>query len=170
MTELDVVVVGGGITGLGVARLAARNGFAVALLERGDLASGASSGSSHMLHGGLRYLEHGYLGLVREALRERAAVTLLAPDLARPTRFMLPFLRGDRRPGWKVRVGLALYDLLAGRRSLAPHAVIRPREALALEPELPTSGLRGAGVYSDVVMDDARLAVAVARDAAACSS
>lgn len=162
-----MVVVGGGITGLGVARLAARNGLSVAVVERGDLACGTSSGSSHMLHGGLRYLEHGHIGLVREGLRERAAVTFMAPELARPTRFMLPFLRGDRRSAWKVRAGLALYDLLAGRRSLAPHAVIRSREVLALEPDLPSSGLRGAAVYSDVVMDDARLAVAVARDAAA---
>ena len=167
MTPFDLVVVGGGITGLGVARLAARNGLAVAVLERGDLASGASSSSSHMLHGGLRYLEHGHLGLVREALHERAAVTCLAPDLALPTRFLLPFRRGDRRPIWKLRAGLALYDLLAGRRSLAPHAVIRAREASALEPDLLPSGLLGAGVYSDVVMDDARLAVAVGRDAAA---
>ncbi len=167
MTPLDLVVVGGGVTGLGVARLAARNGLAVAVLERGDLASGASSASSHMLHGGLRYLEHGRLRLVREALRERAAVARLAPDLAQPTRFMLPFHRGDRRPPWMARAGLLLYDLLAGRASLAPHGAIRAREALALEPDLAPSGLLGAGLYSDVVMDDARLAVAVARDAAA---
>ena len=88
MTALDLVVVGGGITGLGVARLAARNGLSVAVLERGDLASGVSSASSHMLHGGLRYLEHGRFRLVRESLRERVAVSRLAPDLTLPTRFV----------------------------------------------------------------------------------
>ena len=167
MTSVDLVVVGGGITGLGVARLAARNGLSVAVLERGDLASGASSASSHMLHGGLRYLEHGQLRLVREALRERASVSRIAPDLCRPTRFLLPFYRGDRRPPWMVRVGLRLYDLLAGPRDLSRRMVVRQREALALEPGLEPSGLLGAGLYSDVVMDDARLAIGVARDAAA---
>lgn len=167
MTPLDLVVVGGGITGLGVARLAARNGLSVAVLERGDLASGASSSSSHMLHGGLRYLEHGRLRLVREALRERTEVSHMAPSLARPTRFLLPFYRGDRRPPWMVRTGLLLYDLLAGPGGLSRRSTVRAREALALEPELEPTGLLGAALYSDVVMDDARIAIAVARDAAA---
>jgi glycerol-3-phosphate dehydrogenase len=167
VTPLDLVVVGGGITGLGVARLAARNGLTVAVLERGDLASGASSGSSHMLHGGLRYLEHGRLGLVREALRERNEVSRMAPALAHPTRFMIPFHRGDRRPPWMVHTGLLLYDLLAGPRGLSRRSSVRTREALALEPDLEPTGLLGAGLYSDVVMDDARLAISVARDAAA---
>ncbi|MEK7330775.1 MAG: FAD-dependent oxidoreductase, partial [Candidatus Eisenbacteria bacterium] len=158
VTSFDLVVVGGGITGLGIARLAARNGLTVAVLERGDLAAGASSASSHMLHGGLRYLEHGHYRLVRESLRERAAVARLAPDLAHPTRFVLPFYRGDRRPPWMVRAGLLLYDALAGRANLAPHAAVQPREALALEPDLAPAGLLGAGLYSDVVMDDVRLA------------
>lgn len=166
MPPLDVVVVGGGITGLGIARLAARNGLSVALLERGDLASGASSATSHMLHGGLRYLEHGHFSLVREALHERSAVGRMAPDLVRPTRFLIPFYRGDRRNRWKVRLGLAVYDAFAGRSRLAPHAAVRAAEALRLEPELNPEGLVGAGLYSDTVMDDARLAVAVARDAA----
>jgi glycerol-3-phosphate dehydrogenase len=167
VTPLDLVVVGGGITGLGVARLAARNGLTVAVLERGDLASGASSSSSHMLHGGLRYLEQGRLALVRESLRERAQVSRMAPSLAHPTRFILPFYRGDRRPPWMVRTGLLLYDLLAGPRGLSRRSAVRSREALALEPDLQPTGLLGAGLYSDVVMDDARLAIAVARDAAA---
>jgi glycerol-3-phosphate dehydrogenase len=167
MRPLDVLVVGGGITGAGVARLAARNGLDVALVERGDLASGASSGTSHLLHGGLRYLEHGQFRLVREALSERAAVTRLAPELAHPTRFMVPFRRGDRRPPWMVRIGLGLYDAFAGRANLAPHTTVGRREAMALEPDLAEQDLVGAGLYSDAVMDDARLAIAVARDAAA---
>ena len=167
MTTYDAMVVGGGITGLGIARLAARNGLTVALVERGDLGSGASSASSHMLHGGLRYLEHGDFSLVSEALRERAAVSRMAPTLARPTRFMIPFYRGDRRPPWMVRIGLFAYDAFAGRSTFARHATVRRAEALALEPDLAEGGLRGAGLYSDGVMDDARLAVAVGLDAAA---
>jgi glycerol-3-phosphate dehydrogenase len=120
-----------------------------------------------MLHGGLRYLEHGRLRLVRESLRERAEVSRMAPSLAHPTRFILPFYRGDRRPPWMVRTGLLLYDTLAGPRGLSRRSAVRAREALALEPELEPTGLLGAALYSDVVMDDARLAIAVARDAAA---
>ena len=165
MTMFDAVVVGGGITGLGIARLAARNGLSVALVERADLGSGASSASSHMLHGGLRYLEHGDFVLVSEALRERAAVSRMAPSLARPTRFMIPFYRGDRRPPWMVRIGLFAYDAFAGRSALARHASVRRAEALALEPDLAEGGLKGAGLYTDAVMDDARLAVAVGLDA-----
>jgi len=119
-----------------------------------------------MLHGGLRYLEHGRLRLVRESLRERGEVSRMAPELAHPTRFMLPFYRGDRRPPWMVRTGLLLYDLLAGPRGLSRRSAVRAGEALALEPDLEPTGLLGAGLYSDVVMDDARLAIAVARDAA----
>jgi glycerol-3-phosphate dehydrogenase len=164
---LDLLVIGGGITGLAVARLAARNGLAVALLERDDLASGASSASSHMLHGGLRYLEHGRLRLVGEALRERAAVSRMAPALVRPTRFLVPLYRGGRVPPWKLRLGLGLYDALAAGAGFEPHAWLDARAARAAEPALEPRGLRGAGRYGDGVMDDARLAVAVARDAAA---
>lgn len=167
MSVLDLVVVGGGITGLGVARLAARSGLSVALFERGDLGSGASSATSHMLHGGLRYLEHGHFTLVREALHERVALSRMAPHLARPTRFLIPFYRGDRRPPWMIRLGLAAYDAFAGSGGLARHSTVRAAEALALEPALERAQLVGAGLYSDAVMDDAGLAVAVARDAAA---
>lgn len=163
----DLVVIGGGITGLGIARLAARNGYACTVIERGDLAAGASSNSSHMLHGGLRYLEHGRFELVRESLRERIEVARMAPALTRPRRFLVPLYRGGALPAWKLRAAFLLYDRLAGRGGLSKPAMVRRAEALAIEPDLEPEGLRGAGLYSDVVMDDARLAIAVARDAAA---
>ncbi len=166
-TDRDLVVLGGGITGLAIARLAARAGWPVTVLERDDLAAGASSATSHMLHGGLRYLEHGRFSLVREALAERIRVSRLAPALAHPVRFMMPLRRGDRVGPWKLRAGLALYDMLAGRTAMSPHVMADARQARSLEPALDGAGLKGAGLYSDVVMDDTRLAIAVARDAAA---
>jgi len=166
MSVFDLVVIGGGISGAGVARLAARNGLRVALLEQGDLASGTSSATSHMLHGGLRYLEHGRLLLVRRALSERAVVSRMAASLVRPTRFLVPLHSGGRVGPLKLRAGLTAYDWLAARKGFAPHGWLRAREALALEPDLEPRGLLGAGTYSDAVMDDARLCVAVARDAA----
>ena len=163
----DLLILGGGVTGAGVARLAARNGLRAVLVERADLASGSSSVSSHMLHGGLRYLEHGRFRLVREALVERAALSRMAPALTRPRRFLVPLYRGGRLAPWKLRAGLTLYDFLAGERGLSPHLMVRSRAALELEPDLIPDGLTAAGIYSDVVMDDAGLAIAVARDAAA---
>jgi glycerol-3-phosphate dehydrogenase len=167
VSEQDLLVLGGGITGLAVARLAARSGWSVTLIERDDLASGASSASSHMLHGGLRYLEHGHFSLVREALAERAAVAHMAPALATPVRFLAPMRRGGRVGPLKLRAGLMLYDLLAGGSSPSPHAMASARQALALEPALASRDLRGAGLYTDLVVDDARLAMLVARDAVA---
>lgn len=163
----DIVVIGGGITGLGVARLAARNGLSVAVIERADLASGTSSSSSHMLHGGLRYLEQARFSLVRESLAERAAVSRMAPGLVSPQRFLVPLFRRGRVGSLRLHLGLTLYDRLAGRYGFAPHSMVRRAEAQALEPDLDGEDLSGAGVYTDAVMDDARLAVAVARDAAA---
>ncbi len=163
----DVGVLGGGVTGLGLARLAARHGLSVVLADRGDLASGASSATSHMLHGGLRYLEHGHFSLVRESLRERATLLRMAPALAQPVRFLAPVRRGDRVRPWQLRAGLVLYDLLAGRRTLSRHAWAPAATAVSLEPALEPADLAGTGLYSDVVMDDTRLAIAVAEDAAA---
>jgi glycerol-3-phosphate dehydrogenase len=165
--ERDLVVLGGGVTGLGIARLAARAGWSVTLVERDDLGHGASSATSHMLHGGLRYLEHGRFTLVREALHERMAVARLAPALSQPVRFVVPLRKGDRVGPFRLRAALALYDMLSGRRGPSPYLMADAKETLALEPALEPSGLRGSGVYSDVVMDDARLTIAVARDAAA---
>src|SRR5580692_8017275 len=110
----DLLVLGGGITGAGVALDAALRGLRVALIDKGDFASGTSSASSKLVHGGLRYLEHGDIRLVYEALHERRLLLQNAPHLVRPLRFVLPFYRGSRIPRWKWRLGLTLYDLLAG--------------------------------------------------------
>src|SRR5215475_1913286 len=114
----DLLVLGGGITGAGVALDAATRGLRVALIDKGDFASGTSSASSKLVHGGLRYLEHGDFRLVYEALQERRLLLRNAPHLVRPLRFVLPFRAGARVPPWKWRAGLLLYDLLAGRDNL----------------------------------------------------
>src|SRR5437763_12518239 len=114
----DLLILGGGITGAGVALDAALRGLRVALIDKADFASGTSSASSKLVHGGLRYLETGDFRLVHEALHERRRLLTNAPHLVRPLRFLLPFYAGTRVPPWRWRAGLALYDLLAGRDNL----------------------------------------------------
>jgi glycerol-3-phosphate dehydrogenase len=164
---LDILVVGGGITGAGAALDAAARGLAVGLLEAEDLASGASSKSSKLIHGGLRYLEMGDIGLVREGLRERELLlTRLAPHLVSPVPFLWPL----RRRGWErlyLGVGLVLYDSLGGARSLPRHRHLSRRGALAEAPGLRGDGVVGAVQFSDAAEDDARMVTAVARTAAA---
>jgi glycerol-3-phosphate dehydrogenase len=162
----DLLVIGGGITGAGIARDAALRGLRVALVEARDFGSGTSSRSSRLIHGGLRYLEQGHLHLVLESLRERAVLRRLAPHLVRPLPFVLPFYRGDRVPGWKVRLGLTLYDLLAGRGNVRRHHTLGKRALLELEPLLREPGLTGGALYYDAQCDDARLTLAVIRAAA----
>jgi glycerol-3-phosphate dehydrogenase len=163
----DLLVVGGGINGVGIARDAAGRGLKVLLCDKGDLASATSSASSKMIHGGLRYLEHGAFRLVRESLAEREVLLRIAPNLVRPMRFVLPHGPG-LRPRWMLRAGLFLYDRLGGARSLPASASVDLRArgvdsplAAPLRDEV-TSGF----VYSDCVVDDARLTIANARDAA----
>src|SRR5262249_3525723 len=114
----DLLILGGGITGAGVALDAALRGFRVALIDKGDFASGTSSVSSKLIHGGLRYLEHGQFPLVYEALRERRLLLRNAPHLVHPLRFVLPFYAGARVRPWQWRAGLSLYDVLAGTGNL----------------------------------------------------
>ena len=161
----DLLVVGGGIQGAAVARDAALRGLRVVLLDRGDLASGTSSRSSKLIHGGIRYLETGQFRLVREALHERALLLELAPEYVRPLPFLIPHYRGEGRSRLAVRAGLALYAALAGKQRLADHRTVGSTEALALEPALRPDGLLGASLYWDAQMDDAQLCVAVAIDA-----
>jgi glycerol-3-phosphate dehydrogenase len=164
--RFDVLVVGGGITGVGVARDAALRGLSVALVERDDFASGTSSRSSRLVHGGLRYLEHGHLHLVFESSLERRRLLDLAPHLVRPLEFTWPVYEGARVPRWKLGAGLFLYDLLALFRNVAPHRRLDPDEVLAREPKLRADGLTGGASYFDAATDDARLTQATALGAA----
>ncbi|HMG29650.1 MAG TPA: glycerol-3-phosphate dehydrogenase/oxidase [Jiangellaceae bacterium] len=163
---LDVLVVGGGITGSGVALDAVSRGLSTALVEARDLASGTSSRSSKLIHGGLRYLEQLDLGLVREALRERELMlTRLAPHLVRPVPFLYPLThRAWERP--YVGAGLTLYDTLGGARSLPRHRHLTRGAALRLCPALRGDALVGAVRYYDAQTDDARHTLSVARTAA----
>lgn len=138
----------------------------MALVDRHDLGWGTSSRSSRLIHGGLRYLEQGRLGLVFESLRERRLLLRLAPHLVRPQAFVLPVHRGDRVPRWKLTIGMVLYDLLAWRGNLPRHRPLGKRALLALEPLLRERGLRGGALYYDAQCDDARLVIGAARAAA----
>lgn len=159
----DIAIIGGGINGCGIARDAAGRGFSVLLAEMGDLASGTSSWSTKLIHGGLRYLEHYEFRLVREALKEREVLWALAPHIIQPVRFVLPHHEG-MRPAWVLRLGLFLYDHIGGRTRLPATRSVKLRRDLAGEPLQPiyTKGFE----YSDCRVDDARLVVLNARDAA----
>lgn len=168
--HFDLLVIGGGITGAGIARDAARRGLVVALVEAGDFASGTSSRSSRLIHGGVRYLEHGYLHLVFEASRERRRLLQLAPHLVRPLRFTWPVYRGARVPRWKLGAGLTLYDTLALFRNVGRHRRLGRRGILGHEPALAPEGLVGGATYWDAATDDARLTLANVLDASAHSA
>lgn len=163
---VDLLVVGGGIHGAAVARDAALRGLSVALLEANDLASATSSRTSKLVHGGIRYLETGQFGLVREALRERAILLETAAPFVRPLRFLIPHYRGEGRPEAWISLGLFLYSAFARGHRLTEHGRLSRDEALALEPGLRPEGLTSASFYWDAQMDDALLCVAVAVDAA----
>ncbi len=170
----DVVVIGGGITGVGVALDAATRGLRVALVERDDLASGTSSKSSKLVHGGLRYLQSGEVRLVYEALHERQRLLRNAPHLVAPLTFMIPILTRDGVVSKKVAkaLGSALwtYDLTGGWRIGARHRRIRAEQAAAHAPTMPRDRLSGAFLYHDAEADDARLTLTVARSAAAAGA
>ncbi len=161
--DADLLVIGGGINGAGIARDAAGRGLRVVLCDMGDLAQGTSSRSSRLIHGGLRYLEFGELRLVREALREREILMSIAPHLVRPVTFVLPHVP-QMRPAWMLRAGLFLYDHLARRRRLAPSRSIRLRDDEA--GAAVRSGIVRGFTYSDCRTDDARLTLLNARSAA----
>ncbi len=161
--QFDNAVIGGGINGCGIARDAAGRGARVVLIEAGDLASGTSSASTKLIHGGLRYLEHYEFRLVRESLAEREILWGIAPHIIHPLRFVLPQVPG-LRPAWLVRTGLWLYDHIGGRKRLPPTQSVDLRRHPAGAPLKPE--FAHAFVYSDCWVDDARLVVLNARSAA----
>ncbi len=156
----DVLVVGGGITGAGVARDAALRGLKVALLEADDWASGTSSRSSRLIHGGVRYLEHGHFHMVFESSRERRTLLQIAPHLVKPLRFTWPVYKGARIPRWKLRAGLLAYDALSLFRNVGRHTGVSRAEIQRLEPELRDDALVGGARYWDASTDDVRLTLA----------
>lgn len=156
----DVLIIGGGVTGAGSARDAALRGLRVALVERDDFASGTSSRSSRLIHGGVRYLEHGHLGLVFESSIERMRLLRLAPHLVRPLAFTWPVYKGARIPRWKLNAGLMLYDALALFRNVKAHRSLNARQVLEHEPHLLSAQLNGGARYYDAATDDARLTFA----------
>ncbi len=169
----DVLIIGGGITGAGLALDAAARGLKTALIEKRDFAAGTSSRSTKLIHGGLRYLEHYDFALVREGLRERAELLKLAPHLDEPFPFVIP-IYADKRRNYDhpllVRAGLVLYDLLAGKYNIQRHRRIARAEALQLAPQLDPRGLKGALVYYDGRTNDARLVIEIIKTAHAHSA
>ncbi len=161
----DLLVIGGGITGAGVAREASLRGFAVALVEQADFASGTSSRSTKLIHGGLRYLKQFDFKLVAEAVRERQLLLNMAPHLVEPTRFLFPVFRGDPDSLLALRAGLTIYDLFARLQAPIPHRMLNASAVMQREPDLRRDGLLGGAVYTDSRTDDGRLTLAVIQSA-----
>ncbi len=160
----DLAIIGGGVNGCGIARDAAGRGNSVFLCEMSDLASGTSSWSTKLVHGGLRYLEYYEFRLVREALIEREILWAIAPHIIRPLRFVLPHHAG-LRPAWLLRLGLFLYDHIGGRHLLPPTRSVDLATDAVGKPLKP-GRYKKAFEYSDCFVDDARLVALNARDAA----
>jgi glycerol-3-phosphate dehydrogenase len=138
----DVVVVGAGVNGLGIARDAALRGLRVALLEQDDLCSGVSAWSGRLVHGGLRYLEHRDFALVRESLRERELLFRLAPHLVKPARLLMPFYAHNRRPPWMIRLGMVLYDGLSFDKKTGRHEILDKAGITSAFPASAPTGSR----------------------------
>lgn len=162
----DLAIIGGGITGAGIARDAAMRGMKVALLEKGDFASGTSSRSAKMIHGGLRYLKHMHLKLVKESLRERGALVRLAPHLVHPVQYILPVYKGAKDKRFEIKIGLIGYDLLARSHAIGHHEMLSKNEIAKLEPSLRADNLTGGFIYYDCLVDDARLTLSTIKSAA----
>jgi glycerol-3-phosphate dehydrogenase len=164
---LDVLVIGGGIVGSGIARDAAMRGLRVGLVEQHDFAFGTSSRSSRLLHGGLRYLAQGHVGLVREASVEKKVIHHIAPHLADPLPFIFPTYRGNRNwVLWQLKIGVKIYDLLCSGRNLGKSTWLSQGEVLERVPGLAGAGLKGAVRYYDGFTNDARLTLDTLRSAA----
>ena len=154
---VDMLIIGGGITGAGILRDAASRGLRALIVERGDFASGTSGRSTKLIHGGLRYIAQGQLSMTRESCRERDLLLRLNPHLVRPIPFLWPVFEGGRTPLWQVRAALSLYWGLANFRSSARFRTLRPERVAEFSQDLRSEGLRGAGFFHDGQVDDARL-------------
>ena len=151
--SFDLIVIGAGINGAGVARDAAMRGLTVCIIDKGDISSGTSSWSTRLIHGGLRYLEHFELGLVRESLHERETLLRIAPHLVKPLPILIPIYRGARRGKLQIRAGMLLYDLLAKDNALPSYRMLSRDEALKQAPGLNSDGLIAAAVYYDAQVE-----------------
>ena len=151
--DFDLIVIGAGINGAGVARDAAMRGLKVCLLDKGDLGGGTSSWSTRLIHGGLRYLEHGEFGLVRESLRERETLLKIAPHLVRPLPILIPVYKNARRGKLQIRAGMILYDLLSYDKTLPRHQILSRDETLQRAPGINPEGLTSAAVYCDAQVE-----------------
>ena len=157
--KVDLVVIGGGITGAGICLDAASRGLTTVLLEKGDFASGTSSKSTKLIHGGLRYLKQFDFWLVKEVGSERAIVHKLAPQLVLPEKMLLPLIEGGSYGKWLTSIGLKVYDILAQVDGEDKRQMLEKKEALKKEPLLPKKKLKGAGYYAEYRTDDARLTI-----------
>jgi glycerol-3-phosphate dehydrogenase len=169
-SPLDVLVVGGGIVGAGIARDAAMRGLKTGLVDQHDFASGTSSRSSRLLHGGIRYLAQGRVGLVWEASREKRVIGHIAPHLAESLAFIFPTRKGTSWTKWKMAAGVKLYDLLCGMRNYGPSRVMSLAATRSALPNLATTSLTGAVRYFDALTNDARLVIDTLRSAAAAGA
>jgi glycerol-3-phosphate dehydrogenase len=164
---LDLLIIGGGIVGAGIARDAAMRGLRVGLVEQHDFAFGTSGRSSRLLHGGIRYLAQGRLGLVRQASREKKILHQIAPHLAQPLAFTFPAYKSNPHWRlWRLKLGVKVYDLLCGGKNFGPSTWLNPRGLAGLAPYLNPSGLKGAVRYYDGFTNDARLTLDTLRSAA----
>lgn len=163
---LDVLVVGGGIVGAGVARDAALRGLRTALVEQSDFAAGTSSRSSRLLHGGIRYLAQGRVGLVLEASREKRVIGRIAPHLAQPLAFIFPARKGSSWVRWQLAIGVKLYDALCSMRNFGRSTVYGKKKTIELLPGISAENLSGAVRYFDALTNDARLVIDTLRSAA----
>jgi len=161
----DLLIIGGGITGVAIARDAAMRGMRTALVEKDDFASGTSGRSSRLIHGGIRYLEYYQFKLVFEACCERRVMRRVAPRLVRPLPFLYPLYRQQKPAPWKLRLGLTLYDALGLFRNVQHHRWLDPSEVQEREPAIARRGLLGAARFYDAQADDARLTLLTAKSA-----
>lgn len=165
--ELDLLVIGGGITGAGIALDASARGMTIGLIEKADFGSGTSSRSTKLVHGGLRYLKQGEVRLVREVGRERAILHRNAPHLVKPTPMLLPIYKGGTYGYWASSFGLYVYDWLAGVKRKERRSMLSAEETAKREPLLRRDGLRGGGLYVEYRTDDARLTLDTMKTAVA---